>query len=435
MGVSIGVDTLFEAGLMILVRRFASIYPKIHPFAGMRGMLAIALMLFQLLANAATGQERSLAADQAEIDGLLGKADSVELGKLSPRVLDLADRLLREKGDAVALPYFEKGLEGNSWALDRQLTLGEILARNGQPDALREKAEMVLRLAEEDEVLARAERLLDHAQPEMPGPLGSIKVRERLLILVPINGVSLFALRDLRDTLSKRLGIKVVLASVEMKIPNPHRSMKTQWVTRTRDQVIGAITAQPALAGQVEKLGFSVEKLRTDDQALEAFVRKTTEMEQGAAAAQALDSMLAEFEASKQWDIEQLMPAFEVAVGKSLGPQRLVLGITDCDLFGGASNFLFGAAQTGNFLGLISTHRFRAIFNDEAPKRERFNERVLKQSLATIGFMLGVPRCNTPECARAYPRSLQEHDQKPSRLCPACHAGFEERLGQKLPED
>ncbi len=420
---------------MILVRRFVSIYPKIRPFTGIRGALVIVLMLFQPLAAATTEQDRSLAAEQAEIDVWLGKADSVELGKLSPRVLDLADRLLREKGDAVARPYFEKGLEGNSWALDRQLTLGEILARNGQPDALREKAEMVLRIAEEDDVLARADKLLDNVQPEMPSPLGNIEVRERHLILVPINGVSLFVLRDLRDTLSKRLGIKVVLASVEMKTPNPDRTIKTQWVTRTRAQVLDAITAQPALAGQVEKMGFRVEKLRTDDQTLEAFVRKTTEMEQGAAAAQALVAMLAEFETSKQWDVEQLIPDLQAAVGGGLGPKRLVLGITDCDLFGGASNFLFGTAQTGNFLGLISTHRFRAIFNDEAPKRERFNERVLKQSLATIGFMLGVPRCNTPECARAYPRSLQEHDQKPSKLCPVCHAGFEERLGQKLPED
>lgn len=137
--------------------------------------------------------------------------------------------------------------------------------------------------------------------------------------------------------------------------------MKTQWLAHTRVQVLEAITAQPALAGQVEKLGFSVEKLRTDDQVLETFVRKTTEMEQGAAAAQKLDLALAQFAAAKQWDIEQLLPAFEAAVGKSQSPQRLILGITDCDLFGRDSDFLFGAAQTGDFLGLISTYRFRAI--------------------------------------------------------------------------
>ena len=407
----------------------------IRSFARHSGMFAMVLIFYQSPVFAAPEPEKDLVREQQEIDGLLGKVDSVELGKLSPRVLDLADRLLREKGDAAARPYFEKGLEGNSWALDRQLTLGEIEARDGHPEALREKAEMVLRIAEEGEVLARATRLLGQTPPEKPGPFAALDDAERLLVLVPINDVSLFALRDLRETLAKRLGIKVVVASVEMEISKPDRSMKMQWVSLTRTQVMGAIAAQPALAARVEKLGFPVGKLQTDDAALEAFVRKTTELEQGAAAAKALDSMLAQYADSKQWDADRLVPALQAAVTGNLGKKRMVLGVTSCDLFGQTSNFVFGLAQTDGFLGLISTHRFRATFNDEPPNRKRFNERVLKQALASTGAMLGVPRCNTPECARAYPKSLAEHDQKPSKLCAACRAGFEGKLGQKLPED
>ena len=280
----------------------------IRSFARHSGMFAMVLIFYQSPVFAAPEPEKDLVREQQEIDGLLGKVDSVELGKLSPRVLDLADRLLREKGDAAARPYFEKGLEGNSWALDRQLTLGEIEARDGHPEALREKAEMVLRIAEEGEVLARATRLLGQTPPEKPGPFAALDDAERLLVLVPINDVSLFALRDLRETLAKRLGIKVVVASVEMEIPKPDRSMKMQWVSLTRTQVMGAIAAQPALAARVEKLGFPVGKLQTDDAALEAFVRKTTELEQGAAAAKALDSMLAQYADSKQWDADRLVP-------------------------------------------------------------------------------------------------------------------------------
>ena len=164
-------------------------------------------------------------------------------------------------------------------------------------------------------------------------------------------------------------------------------------------------------------------------------VRKTTEMEQGEAAVQALDTILAQYERTMQWDVARLIAVLQPAVSDHVGPKQLVLGITPCDLFGGTSNFLFGAANTGKFLGVVSQYRFRATFNDEAPKRQRFTERLLKQSLSTIGFMLGVPRCNTPECARAYPQSIAEHDQKASTLCPACRAGFEAALGQKLPVD
>ena len=204
-------------------------------------------------ASAALEPIKTLNEEQSEVNDLLGKVDSVELRKISPRVFRLADRLLIVKREAEAQRYFEKGLEGNPWALEHQLTLGEILNRAGQSEALR------------------------------------------------------------------------------------------------------------------------------------------------------------------------------------VGLKQLVLGITPCDLFGGTSNYLFGAASTGKFLGVVSLHRFRAAFNDEAPKRERFTERLLKQSLSTIGFMLGVPRCNTPECARAYPQSIAEHDQKPATLCPTCRAGFEAALGQKLP--
>ena len=114
----------------------------------------------------------------------------------------------------------------------------------------------------------------------------------------------------------------------------------------------------------------------------------------------------------------------------------MVTGVQTCALpilFSGRSNYLFGATEDDKYFGVISAHRFRAAFNEEPPKRDRLEERLLKQSLSTIGFLLGVPRCSTPECARAYPQSLAEHDQKPSTLCAQCREGFEKRLGKKLP--
>jgi hypothetical protein len=87
------------------------------------------------------------------------------LRKLTPRIFQVAERLLKAQGDGRGAAIFEKGLEGNSWALPEQLTLGELLARNGQPQALQQKAEMVLRVGEEDDVLRRASHLLGRARP------------------------------------------------------------------------------------------------------------------------------------------------------------------------------------------------------------------------------------------------------------------------------
>lgn len=373
--------------------------------------------------------------EQREVDALLSRMDSVALGKIAPQVLRFADRILKEKGDQAALRYYEKGLEGYPWALDQQLTLGEIKGRAGQPNVLLEKAEMVLRLGEDEEVLMRASRLAGRALPEKPMPFLEVSEPDTVLVIMPVGEVSIFMLRDLQEALAKRLGVKVVVASQAMQLPKAGRSMRTHWIERTRQFVLLNIEKNPELAARVKQLGFTFLQIQTDDEAFVSFLRKATEMEGGPNELAALDADLAKHENANQWEIVQLITSLRDSVKNQVSPKRLVLGVTSLDVYTGKSNYLFGMAEKGSFLGVISLHRFSGAFNDEAPKRERFRERILKQSLSTMGFMIGVERCNTPECARAYPQSLREHDLKPSTLCPTCRAGFEKALGSRLPTD
>jgi predicted Zn-dependent protease len=384
---------------------------------------------------AVSTEDTSLETERRKVDALVAKANSVELRKISPLIFQLAERLLKERGDGEARPYFEKGLEGNSWALPEQLTLGELLARNGQPQALQQKAEMVLRVGEEEDVLRRASRLLGRALPAEPPAFSTIKETVPVLCLTPVGNANLFALGDLRESLSKRLGIAVQIVSLNVKIPAADRSMRANWIAKTRERILATVKEKPFARIEIERAGFTLEKIQTSDEALVAFLLKMTEAEQGTEAAKALDEMLARDAGAMQWDASVILGAVQSAVADRVGPRLLVLGVTPLDLHGGTSNYLFGIAATGRFVGVASLHRFRAAFNNEPPKRERLTERLLKQSLSTIGHMLGVPRCTTPECARAYPESLVEHDQKPSTLCPECRAGVEKALGQKLPAE
>ncbi len=397
--------------------------------------LALGMVGDPMRTTAASKEDQSLEQERREVDALVAKADSVELRKLTPRIFQLAERLLKARGDGEARPYFEKGLEGNSWALPEQLTVGELLARNGQPQALQQKAEMVLRVGEEDDVLRRASRLLGRALPAEPPALSTIKETAPALCLAPVGSANLFALEDLRESLAKRLGIAVRIVSIDVKIPTADRSMKANWIARTRERILATVKEKPVARIDIERFGFTLEKIQTSDEELVAFLRKMTEAEQGPEAAKALDEMLARDASAMQWDAGGVVDAMQAAVADRVGPRLLVLGVTPLDLHGGTSNYLFGTAATGRFVGVVSLHRFRAAFNNEPPKRERLTQRLLKQSLSTIGFMLGVARCTTPECARAYPQSLAEHDQKPSTLCPECRAGVEKALGQKLPPE
>ena len=106
--------------------------------------------------------------------------------------------------------------------------------------------------------------------------------------------------------------------------------------------------------------------------------------------------------------------------------------MANVDAFMAQSNFIFGSGEIGGHHAMMTYQRFTAQFNEENPDRKRLVERTLKQALSSCGFMLGVERCSTPTCARAYPHNLAEHDAKTTELCPACAAGFARALGMTL---
>lgn len=118
-------------------------------------------------------------AERKRLDDLIAKVDSVKLRKLSPRLFKFAEWLVKEKRDGEARRYFEKALEGDPWALQQQLLLGEFLMRAGQPDALREREGIVLRVGEDDEVLICASQLIARPLPRVPVRLAGFEKNRR----------------------------------------------------------------------------------------------------------------------------------------------------------------------------------------------------------------------------------------------------------------
>ncbi len=91
-----------------------------------------------------------------------------------------------------------------------------------------------------------------------------------------------------------------------------------------------------------------------------------------------------------------------------------VLGVTLKDIYAEDYNFLFGWNGPGG--AVMSIYRF---YTNDTPLT-KIIKRSVNQSFSSTGYILGIPRCTVPDCARAYPHSLAEHDEKEDQLCHEC---------------
>jgi len=118
----------------------------------------------------------------------------------------------------------------------------------------------------------------------------------------------------------------------------------------------------------------------------------------------------------EQYDAEILLEQLEERYKYLLGNERVlgVLALTSEDIYSTGLNYVFGSARPK--LGVVSYARFM----DENTPIDIAVKRTVMQAFSTTGFMIEIPRCSTPNCARAFPNSLEEHDRKDDILCDEC---------------
>ncbi len=81
--------------------------------------------------------------------------------------------------------------------------------------------------------------------------------------------------------------------------------------------------------------------------------------------------------------------------------------------------------------GIVSSFHFMATRTGEQEDRQRLVSRLGKQALSTIASTLGVRRCVSPGCPKAFPRSVQARDGIEPRYCDACQAVIDDALRQR----
>lgn len=357
------------------------------------------------------------------------RIDNIAAAKRANVIFSAATHLADKEVFEQAAHYFHAGLQLDPWNLDQQLSYAKLHIKMGNPKEASKTASIVFENSERQHLLEESSAickrpLLAHVQQLPQKPINEIS-----FCFVRIGHVEDWIVQHSGKMLSKTLNAPVFVHPQIIGLPKPHRSYLARWVEHVKADIQWE---HPLVQAQMKELGVESKQAASIDESLEILARilefrgekdvrrKLQQLRQQAT------------KQDEQWDAEKLFPLFLQAL-----PNRenvVYVGITDVDIYGGQSNYVFGLAHAPSQRALVSYARFAATFNNDRENQKRFLERLHKQLLSSTGLALSIPRPTDPRSARSYSRSLAEHDRKNITMSDQCIHGFERVLGHKLPE-
>jgi len=379
------------------------------------------LLVLTLTTHVFSEQARLIPLEElrAQADEVL-RQSNVSARKDIEVVFKLVDRLLAENQQEDAEKYLVKGLEHFPWNLKYQVVYTEMLSKKGQQKKAEERAALVFKYAETDELIEWARKILRKDPLAKFAGISTLPGTDYCVVLIPFQECDKWLIARMKDELSTTLRIPVFIQTINTKYPPYSRDRRQAALSRLRKQLIEKVN-DIQVADGMKNLGLTQEDLKEDDNVMKLMrylLRKS-----GAEATAQFDTFLKDSTGKDpQWDADQLQGTLFQTVDPYRRKNVAYLGITPVDIYAKDYNFLFGWANTSG--GIMSYSRFTADFNNDLPNQDRLVKRTLMQSLASVGHIYGIKRCTNPTCARAYPNSLAEHDAKEGKLCSECSNGF-----------
>jgi archaemetzincin len=104
----------------------------------------------------------------------------------------------------------------------------------------------------------------------------------------------------------------------------------------------------------------------------------------------------------------------------SAGTADKILGVTEGDLFIPILTFVFGEAQLGGKVALISLHRLRQSFYGLPEDKRLLYSRAEKEATHELGHACGLVHCHSYDCVMHFSNSIEQVDLKPSLFCGSC---------------
>lgn len=106
------------------------------------------------------------------------------------------------------------------------------------------------------------------------------------------------------------------------------------------------------------------------------------------------------------------------------GGTSVYLGITEVDLFIPILTFVFGEAQLGGSVAVISYHRLQQEFYGLPADEQLLTERVIKEAIHEVGHVAGLTHCHDYGCVMAASHAVEWLDLKGAALCSHCKAAL-----------
>ena len=106
-----------------------------------------------------------------------------------------------------------------------------------------------------------------------------------------------------------------------------------------------------------------------------------------------------------------------------------LLAVTERDLFVPVLTFVFGQAQLGGRIAVVSLARLRQEYYGLAPNAEVLVERAAKEALHESGHTFGLVHCTDQSCAMSLATNVRHIDGKRAAWCGACAAQLRRAQG------
>ncbi|MBN2518372.1 MAG: archaemetzincin family Zn-dependent metalloprotease [Candidatus Altiarchaeota archaeon] len=130
--------------------------------------------------------------------------------------------------------------------------------------------------------------------------------------------------------------------------------------------------------------------------------------------------------AREQYDASKLVEYLS-GYAKKIGGDK-ILAVCNVDVYMEGMNFVFGVAQKGQSICMVSLYRLDQRFYGKESNYDRLKERAIKETIHELGHCFGLDHCKKNECVMFFSNHILSVDEKEKYFCEDCREMLRENL-------